>query len=370
MANDMGFSRWRLIFGPWPFVPLPIFVFGVMGFTGRGIVVAGVSSDSTLDIVLYTGELILQGAVIMVAVVAVMIVVGGWRRGEHAMPTRTRYLITCFVGSALASAGLLSLRFVNEDAVTGKGLYANFWVAAASTVLTMVILLVAISNGAGYARFRIREQTDRLLEQVDQLGRQRTLIIEADERVRNEVATALHDEVQGVLLRANLRLSAIAESVAPAEAEGLRTVVADLEELRGAGIRSVGRRIAPPIETVGLVAALDGLAGSYTGSIDVTIRVAEGLDAGERAPAVYRIVEQALLNAALHGRAAHVVVVVEQVDGRLTVIVEDDGVGPSAEPMPGTGTAIIDAWVGSFAGEWSLASRPGGGARLTASVSI
>jgi two-component sensor histidine kinase len=58
------------------------------------------------------------------------------------------------------------------------------------------------------------------------------------------------------------------------------------------------------------------------------------------------------------------------VDGRLTVIVEDDGVGPSAEPMPGTGTAIIDAWVGSFAGEWSLTPRPGGGARLTASVPI
>jgi signal transduction histidine kinase len=368
MANDMGFSRWRLIFGPWPLAPLPLFLFGIIGFTGRGIVVAGISAERNLDILRYTGVMIVQGAVIMAVVVAGMIVVGGWRRGEVVVPSRLRYLFTCLVGSTLASAGLLSLRLVNDDAVTGKGIYANVWIAAVMTMLTMIVLLVAISNGAGYTRLRIREQTDRLLEQVDQLGRQRTLIVEADERVRNEVATALHDEVQGVLLRANLRLSAIAESVAPAEAEGLRAVVADLEELRGTGIRSVGRRIAPPLEAVGLVTALDDLAGSYAGSIDVTIRVAEGLDADERAPAVYRIVEQALLNAALHGRATHVAVAVEQVGGRLAVTVDDDGVGPSAESMPGTGTAIIDAWIGTFGGDWALVDRAGGGARLTASI--
>jgi signal transduction histidine kinase len=359
VANDFGFSRWRLIIGPWPIAPLPIFVFGVIGFIGRGIVVAGISSEDKLGIVRYTAVMTIEGVVIMALVVGVMILIGGWRRGERVVPSRLRYLVTCLVGTLLATAGLLSLRLVNDDAVTGKGMYESLTIAFIWTAVTVLILLFAISNGVGYTRFRIGEQTRTLVEQVDQLGRQRTLIVEADERVRHEVATALHDEVQGVLLRANLRLSAIAENVDGADAAGLRAVVADLE-----------RRIAPPIESVGLVTALDDLARSYEGSVDVSIRVADGIETGERAPAVYRIVEQALLNAAMHGRATHVAVVVECADGRLAVTVDDDGVGPAATTRPGTGTAIIDAWVGTFAGEWSLTGRAEGGARLLASVPV
>ena len=284
----MGFSRWRLIFGPWPIAPVPIFVFGVIGFTGRGIVVAGISSTDRMDIVRYTAVLVVEGIVIMLAVVLLMLVVSGWRRHDPSVPTRARYLLACLAGSALGTAGLLSLRLINDDAVTGKGMYASLTIAIVWTGVTVTILLFAISNGVGYTRFRIGEQTRRLIEQVDQLGRQRTLIVEADERVRYEVATALHDEVQGVLLRANLRLSAIAENVDAADASGLRDVVADLERLRGTGIRSVGRRIAPPIEAVGLVTALDDLATSYEGSIAVDIKVTPGLEVGDRAPAAWR----------------------------------------------------------------------------------
>lgn len=366
----MGFSRWRLIFGPWPLAPVPIFLFGVISFTGRGIVIAGISADGKMDILRYVGILVGEGIVIMAVVVVVMLAVGGWRPGEVGVPTRVRYLVTCLTGSAVATAGLLSLRLVNEDAVTGKGMYANLGIAISLTGVTIVVLLFAISNGVGYTRFRIREQTQRLVEQVDQLGRQRTLIVEADERVRNEVATALHDEVQGVLLRASLRLSAIADDVDAAAADGIRAVVADLERLRGDGIRSVGRRIAPPIEAVGLVTALDDLAQSYRGSVEVSIDYPDGFTAGDRAPAVYRIVEQALLNAAMHGRASHVAVTVANAGDCVVVTVDDDGRGPSADRSPGTGTAIIDAWVGSFEGTWRLEERAEGGARLRASVPI
>ena len=368
VTNDMGFSRWRLVFGPWPIAPVPLFLFGLISFIGRGIVVAGISANGNLDVLRYTGVLILEGVGIMVLVIGAMVLVGGWQRGVLAVPSRPRYLLACVAGSAVATVGLVSLRLVNNDAVTGKGMYANVWVALVLTSVPIVVLLFAISNGVGYTRFRIGEQTQRLQEQVDQLGRQRTLIVEADERVRNEVATALHDEVQGVLLRANLRLSAIAESVEADDADGIRAVVADLERLRGDGIRSVGRRIAPPIEVVGLATALDDLAQSYRGSVEVSIDYSAGLDAGDRSPAVYRIVEQALLNAAMHGRASRVSIDITDHGDRLVVTVDDDGRGPSSERSPGTGTAIIDAWVGTFDGTWALEANADGGARLTASV--
>ena len=57
----MGFSRWRLIFGPWPIAPIPLFLFGVIGFLGRGIVVAGISSTDRMEIIRYTALLFVEG---------------------------------------------------------------------------------------------------------------------------------------------------------------------------------------------------------------------------------------------------------------------------------------------------------------------
>ncbi|MGI9116732.1 MAG: sensor histidine kinase [Gaiellales bacterium] len=370
MEEEAAYSRWRLVLGPWPFAPTQIVIFGMIAFAARTIVIAGAASSTGAGLVGVVIFMLAQGALITLATVATIIVVGGWRRHEVSVPTRPRYILACFAGAAVATIGILLLRLVNHDALTGKGMYANLPVAAAFSFGFLVVLVFAISNGVGYTRFRVSQQTRRLRAQVDQLSRQRTLIVEADDRVRREVATALHDEVQGVLLRANLRLSGIAERVDADAADGIRDVVAELERLRGAGVRSIGRRIAPPIDAVGLATALDGLAATYAGSIDVAVEIADGFDAGERASAVYRIVEQALLNAAAHGRATHADVVVQEEDGVLSIRVDDDGVGPAPRPTPGTGMAMIEAWVGTFGGSWSLAPRAEGGARLTASVPV
>ena len=362
-------SRWRLIVGPWPFAPLPILAVGSALYVGRAVTVAGASSGSTRELALNIVVGTLQGVGVTVAAVGAMVLVGRWRRGEMRVPTRVRYLVACAAAAVAATAVQMAVRATASahDPLTGKGVYADVWTAMAINAGLMLFLVLVITNGIGYARFRIASQTAQLRAQVELLERQRTLIVEADDRVRSEVATALHDEVQGVLLRSGMRLTAIAEAT-PGTADAIGAVVADLEQLRGSGVRSLGRRIAPRIEVIGLEHALDELAAVYAGSVDVRVSVASGIAADECAHAVYRIVEQALLNAAAHGGARSADVAVEVLPGAIRVTVDDDGSGPPADPQPGTGTAIIDAWTGT--GAWSLARRPGGGARLTASVPV
>jgi signal transduction histidine kinase len=86
--------------------------------------------------------------------------------------------------------------------------------------------------------------------------------------------------------------------------------------------------------------------------------------------AIYRVVEQALLNAASHGHASRVDVELSiAADGSLTIAVVDDGRGlPRGEIVRGSGTAIMDAWCAVARGSWRWVPTPRG-VRLEAAFS-
>lgn len=78
-----------------------------------------------------------------------------------------------------------------------------------------------------------------------------------------------------------------------------------------------------------------------------------------------RIVEQSLLNAAIHGRARNCSVTVSREGDRLVVSVDDDGQGMSGTPTSGgLGTALVTTWVRILDGAWVREASPMGGARV------
>ena len=103
-------------------------------------------------------------------------------------------------------------------------------------------------------------------------------------------------------------------------------------------------------------------------AIDPDIEVALAGDSGEQPLALYRIIEQALLNAAAHGHARHVDISLTQTSGELRLAVDDDGQGLPATITQGTGTAIITSWVGVTGGTWSLAPGDQQGTRLVVTI--
>ena len=83
-------------------------------------------------------------------------------------------------------------------------------------------------------------------------------------------------------------------------------------------------------------------------------------------PEVLAVLREALSNVARHAGAgsAFVTLTADTRAWRLTLVVEDDGVGPSADDEAGTGTATMAGRARRLGGECRLEGREEGGARL------
>jgi signal transduction histidine kinase len=91
---------------------------------------------------------------------------------------------------------------------------------------------------------------------------------------------------------------------------------------------------------------------------------------GNRATAVYRILQEALTNVARHAQAGRVDIVLRIASDELELIVRDNGRGVSQEELTGPRSlGILGMWerANSWGGELSVAGAPGAGTivRLT-----
>jgi signal transduction histidine kinase len=153
--------------------------------------------------------------------------------------------------------------------------------------------------------------------------------IEAAEQARGRWARELHDEtLQGLvglrMLLSSARRSGSSDELGDAidhtkrEIQNLRALIA---ELRPAALDELG--LGPAIRT------LAERSGAAAG-LEVSTRVSLG-ERGRLAPetesTIYRVVQEALTNAAKHAGAERVRVEVARVNGSIEVVVEDDGHG-------------------------------------------
>ena len=117
---------------------------------------------------------------------------------------------------------------------------------------------------------------------------------------------------------------------------------------------------------VGAVAEVRRKVALWDELCAIDVQIDAGIDdstgSGER---VGRVVEEGLANAIRHGGATALTVALKPVDGGIRIVIDDDGTGPPATPVPGLGSTVLDQATG---GRWSLTALPRG-ARLEAIVS-
>lgn len=198
---------------------------------------------------------------------------------------------------------------------------------------------------------------------------ERLLTVEEDERRR--VALELHDGVGQVITALTLTLDA---AVASTEAETRTRTVGSarrLAETALAEVRHLAHRMRPArIEERGLTAALRDLAGQS--GFPVRVHVDPQLDPFPALkPTVtvgtYRIVQEALANAARHSGAAVAHVWVSSRDGQLAILVADEGCGfdPAAAVEPGIGLAGMYERAELLGAHLSVQSAEGRGTRVS-----
>jgi signal transduction histidine kinase len=186
--------------------------------------------------------------------------------------------------------------------------------------------------------------------------------IEAAEQARGRWARELHDEtLQGLvglrMLLSSARRTGSSEELGEAidhtkrEIQNLRALIA---ELRPAALDELG--LGPAIET------LAERSGTAAG-LEVSTRVALG-ESGRLAPetesTIYRVVQEALTNAAKHAGAQRVEVSVARSNGTVEVLVEDDGHGfDPGKATGGLGLVGMRERVELTGGRLEISSQPG-----------
>lgn len=304
-------------------------------------------------------------AVLVGVVVGVIASLGAaWqRRHGVAWPS---YLITiCAMGLVMPSVrGLLDLVPQIPGQATGLAL----------AVVRSVLVVLTVAAVVGALTRRLQSQVAATEKALALSREQQVQLLSADEDARRQAAALLHDRVQAGLITACLELRALAKGLSADERDLLEPTVRRLEELRAVDVRNAVRVLSPNLDDVDLQTALEELAVQFETALEIDVRVDVDVDRARAALgprmllAAYRIVEQALLNTAVHAEATSVVVRVKRIGSGLLVEVTDDGLGIRSDDR-GLGTTIITTWTRAMDGTWGWTGGPQGvGTTLTAEL--
>jgi signal transduction histidine kinase len=195
-------------------------------------------------------------------------------------------------------------------------------------------------------------------ELVQELVKQRTLIIESEEETRELVSKYLHNTLQSGLVVINHQLLEAMKDVPPTTRSRFQSIVDELELMRKVEIRDASRALSPNLDVLTFEALLTPLMDVYRTSIKFTVK-ADGVDylsLKAMGLALYRIIEQVVLNAAVHGSAKIIEIQLSVTDPQsLSLVITNDGAPFKSKALSqGTGTAIIDTWVAIHQGTWTL----------------
>lgn len=187
--------------------------------------------------------------------------------------------------------------------------------------------------------------------------------LRAIEIERTSLAADLHAEVLPDLAAV---IRSVDAGLDPTEAVArLRAVADELREL-------MSERRLSVLDELGLLPALEWLAERIEERTNVTVEIEVRGDDIARAPrevelAAYRIAQQAIDNALVHGRPTRIELGIEIAGDRLALQVSDDGAGISADAERRAlqagrlGLADMRARAGAISGSFRIWRRPDGG---------
>lgn len=349
---------WRYI-GPWDIRPGPVALFTAIFFFFTAIATA-VLETQTVANVSFTE----QAISVVVAGLSVWVILIGARRWQRRRPFGLVVYLGAFLAAAASGVVLRAYLSGIETIILATPL------TFLATLVRIWIPLVVVNSIIGVTTERLRRQIDQTETALALAREQQEWLIDSDERARRQVADDLHDRVQAGLIAACLQLQAV-EVRDPSQIDA---VIQRLEEMRKIDVRRAARALSPTLSEVGLSSSLAELSAPYEPAMVTVVAVDPSIDGqggvDERTRlGLYRIAEQALLNAAGHGRARTCQITVRREDSAVIMTIEDDGDGfPVTEPRAGTGAALISTWARTLGGTWSWGPRESPGARVQVHV--
>jgi PAS domain S-box-containing protein len=224
----------------------------------------------------------------------------------------------------------------------------------------------------------MRDVTERVRAQEDlaAFAAQASAIREQE---KSRVARELHDELAQSLTALKMDAIWLKDNTA-ADAGSSQRKIGDMLHMLDAAVAST-RRIAADLrplvlDDLGLMPAIEWLVQNFNQRTGIACRLDadEDLELGEpHATAVFRIIQESLVNVAKHAQANQVTVTIVPVDGGLRLKVQDDGigfgVGASRKPHS-LGLAGLRERAQLLKGSVAVHSKPGQGTIIDAFIPV
>lgn len=249
---------------------------------------------------------------------------------------------------------------------------------------TIVLSLIAgmlLSLASGYYILRLEQQGRRryvaLAKSRQELERLSRRLVDAQEAERRSISRELHDEVGQTLGALLVDVGQLA-SLLPGKDEIAQEQIARIKKVAETAVKSI-RDIAlllrpPMLDDLGLLPALEWQARetSRRGDMEVDVQAEEltGELPDEVKVGIYRLVQEALQNAATHAHAKNATVVVRSGPNRVTVEIIDNGKGFLQERTRGMGILGMEERVRQLGGEFVIQSAPDKGTTVRAELPI
>jgi len=247
---------------------------------------------------------------------------------------------------------------------------------AAETALPVHLSISAFDSGFVVL---VQDVSQRRQDEAERLKLIRRLM-DVEESERRRVARELHDQFGQQLSALTLELATLrrgrgrrrqfSDELAPLESIA-KQLGADLDLL-------VSRLRPPALDDLGLLPALEQYIRRWSEEVGVHAELhAKGLEAGglssDTETALYRIVQEALNNVVKHSQANNVAILLDQTADRVSLIIEDDGVGFNAEqrfPSHRFGVTGMRERTALLSGTFDIESSPGRGTTVAVRIPL
>lgn len=223
----------------------------------------------------------------------------------------------------------------------------------------------------------IRERTAKLSDQTTKLRALTGELTLAEQRERQQLAQVLHDGLQQILVGAKYRINSAARS------QDIRSELNEVSDLIDDAIetsRSLTAELSPTVLLQGnLIAALEWLArwmqNKYDLDVSLTARRKIDLLAQDVILLLFQAVRELLFNVVKHAGVKSARVIVNQLDGRILITVEDEGIGfvpkrlrAKGGEASGIGLFSLSERLSHMGGRLRIESAPGRGSRFKLSI--
>ncbi len=250
-------------------------------------------------------------------------------------------------------------------------LYATFGIA----LLGGMVLAIATTALTLRLEREVERRLNETIEARSDLQALSARLVRAQEDERRTLARELHDEVGQSLSAIMMEASSARATTDPRDIEDRLSSIALMAERTLNIVRDMALLLRPSmLDDFGLVPALNWHAREMSKRTGLNVRIAADEISDdlpdEHKTCIYRVVQEALNNAARHANARNLQVIVKNEGPRVVFSVKDDGSGFDKRFVRGLGMLGMEERIRRLGGELRIDSEIGRGTTISAELPL